>query len=63
MKKDTQGCWLKGKFIPVWGGVYTESSCNESFIRGALPGLSRTIKATQHDAGVCVEFYEEDNTP
>lgn len=37
------------------GGVYTDSSDNVNFVRGGLDGVSRTIKASQHDAGVCVE--------
>lgn len=39
------------------GGVYTQASVN--FDRGGLDGLSRTIKASQHDAGVCVEQCNE----
>lgn len=52
-KTTKEGCWFKGKFIPVWGGLYSQSS--PSFIRGALPGLSRTLKAEMNDASVCVE--------
>ena len=56
---DERGVWYKGKFIPVGGGLYCQSSNNPSFIRGALPGISRAIKAEMHDAAVCVE-YETD---
>lgn len=60
---DEKGCWYKGKFIPVGGGLYCDSSNNPSFIRGALPGLSRAIKAEMHDAAVCVECdVEDENT-
>lgn len=54
-KTTKEGCWFKGKFIPVWGGLYSQSSNNPSFIRGALPGLSRALKAEMNDASVCVE--------
>ena len=54
-KTTKEGCWFKGKFIPVWGGLYSQSSNNPSFVRGALPGLSRALKAEINDASVCVE--------
>lgn len=35
----------------VIGGIY--ANCfSPAFIRGVLPGLSRTLKAEQHDASV-----------
>jgi len=61
MKKKTTteaGCWFKGKFIPVGGGVYL--STTESFFRGALDGISRALKAEVNDAGVCVIYDDED---
>lgn len=51
--KNKQGCYFKGRFVPLWGGVYTNDSVD--FNHGGLDGLSRTIKANSHDAGVCVE--------
>lgn len=36
--------------MAVEGGVYLQAT--ENYQRGALPGLSRTLKAVQHDAGV-----------
>lgn len=36
--------------MAVEGGVYIQAT--ENYQRGALPGLSRTLKAVQHDAGV-----------
>lgn len=61
MRPETtkEGCLFKGKFIPVWGGLYSQSSNNPSFIRGALPGLSRALKAEMNDASVCVEQLNE----
>lgn len=59
-EKNEKGCWYKGKFIPAWGGLYCDSSDNPSFIRGALLGLSRAIKAEMHDAAVCVEYETEE---
>ena len=41
----------------VVGGVYTNDS--ERFNRGILPGLSRTIKANNHDAAVVVTVSPE----
>lgn len=55
-----EGTTYKGKFIPVWSGLYCETSNNPSFIRGGLPGLSRAIKAEQHDAAVCVEYDQDE---
>lgn len=36
--------------MAIEGGVYIQAT--ENYQRGALPGLSRTLKAVQHDAGV-----------
>lgn len=55
VKETKEGCWYKGKFIPAWGGLYSQMSNNPSFIRGALPGMSRALKAEMNDASVCVE--------
>lgn len=59
---DEKGCWWKGKFIPVGWGLYCKSSDNPSFIRGALPNISRAIKAEMHDAAVCVEYETDEDT-
>lgn len=50
------GCWWKGKFIEAYAGF--QPNVSESFNRGGLPGLSRTLKADSesHAAGVCVEY-------
>ena len=52
------GIWYKGKFCPLWGGLYAESSNNPSFVRGGLANVSRALKAEQHDAAVVV-LYED----
>lgn len=52
VKETKEGCWYKGKFIPVWGGLYSNTS--QEFFRGALLGLSRTLKCDD-SACVCVE--------
>lgn len=52
------GIYYKGKFCPLWGGVYAESSNNPSFVRGGLADVSRALKAAQHDAAVVV-IYED----
>ena len=52
VKTTTEGCWFKGRFIPVWGGLYDGTSID--FFRGALPGISRTLKCDD-SACVCVE--------
>ena len=46
------------------GGLYVGISNNPSFLSGAkgLPGLSRALKAEQHDAGVVVEYETEGRT-
>lgn len=56
-KTTTEGCWFKGKFIPVWGGLYDGTSVE--FFRGALPGISRTLKCDD-SASVCVEQINKD---
>ena len=30
------GIWFHGKFCPLYGGLYSESSTNPSFIRGGV---------------------------
>lgn len=52
VKETKEGCWYKGQFIPLWGGLYSNTS--QEFFRGALPGLSRTLKCDD-SACVCVE--------
>lgn len=56
MKK---GLMFKGKFCPVWGGLYCATGDNPSFHHGGIEGLSRAIKAEMHDAAVVVEYEEE----
>lgn len=41
------------------GGVYTNDSTE--FYHGGLDGVSRTIKANHHDAGVCVEQINKED--
>ena len=55
--KQIEGIIFKGGFCPFWGGVNT--SYSERFFSGGLHGISVTILASNHDAGV-VEVYEED---
>lgn len=52
VKETIEGCWYKNKFIPVWGGLYDNTTME--FFRGALPGVSRTLKCDD-SACVCVE--------
>ena len=52
VKETKEGCWYKGRFIPVWGGLYDNTTME--FFRGALSGLSRTLKCDD-SACVCVE--------
>ena len=54
-----EGILYKGKFCPVWGGLYCANS-EGAFARGGLDGLSRAIKAEMHDAAVVVEYDTED---
>ena len=56
MKKTEVGLYRNGVFCPLWGGLYT--ACTEPFEHGALPNLSRTLKANIADAGVVV-WYED----
>lgn len=54
VKETKEGCWYKGMFIPAWSGLYYNDTPRH--FRGALPGLSRTLKADgHHPACVCVE--------
>lgn len=64
MKESKKGLMFKGKFCPVWGGLYSDVSNNPSFLSGAkgLPGLSRAIKAEMHDAAVVVEYETEERS-
>ena len=55
--KQIEGIIFKGGFCPFWGGVNTNYS--EIFFSGGLHGISVTILADNHNAGV-VEVYEED---
>ena len=55
--KQIEGIIFKGGFCPFWGVVNTSKS--EGFFSGGLHGISVTLLAANHDAGV-VEVYEED---
>lgn len=55
--KQIEGIIFKGGFCPLWGGVNTNKS--KGFFSGGLPGISVTILAANHGAGV-VEAYDED---
>lgn len=54
MKKKIEGVWYKGRFCPVWGGIYCRN--REDFFRGGLEDISRAIKANMQDAAVVVEY-------
>ena len=58
MERKIKGVMFHNRFCPLWGGVYVLVG-NPSFFRGGLDGLSRTIKAEMHDAGVVVEYETE----
>ena len=57
MKESKKGVIFKGKFCQVWGGLYL--STTDAFTRGTLSEISRTLKAGVHDAGVVVEYDDE----
>lgn len=42
----------------ILGGVYW--GCSKAFNRGVLPGLSRGLKASSHDAAVLIEHSDND---
>ena len=49
----------RDRIIRNMGGVF--SQCTPDFNRGPLWGVSRCIKASQHDAAVLIEYeYERD---
>ena len=52
-----EGCRYKGRFIPAGGGLYDNTSME--FFRGALPGLSRTLKCDD-SACVCSTLNDKD---
>ena len=54
--KQTEGIIFKGDFCPFWGGVNLSKS--QSFFSGGFQGISVTLLADNHSAGV-VEVYEE----
>lgn len=56
MKESKKGVMFKGRFCPVGGGLYTTTT--KEFFRGALPGLSRTLKCD--DSAAVVVEYETD---
>jgi len=57
VQEKNEGVWYKGRFCPVWGGLYISNSAD--FDHGALPDISRTLKAGKHDAAVVVEYEYE----
>lgn len=57
-KTTKEGCWYKGQFIPLWGGLYCNTS--QEFFRGALLGLSRTLKCDD-SACVCVQQLNDND--
>ena len=56
--KQIEGIIFKGGFCPFWGGGGNTNK-SEGFFSGGLHGISVTLLAANHDAGV-VEVYEED---
>ena len=58
VKETKEGCWYKGQFIPLWGGLYDNTTME--FFRGALPGLSRTLKCDD-SACVCVQLLNDND--
>lgn len=52
MTEKDIGIVFKGRFCPLWGGLYLSNSSD--FDHGALPGIARTLKATKYDAAVVV---------
>lgn len=58
MQRAKKGLIYKGKFCPLWGGLYAKN--REDFFRGGLDGLSRAIKSNMLDAAVVVEYDTED---
>ena len=58
VKETKEGRWYKGQFIPLWGGLYSNTS--KKFFRGALPGLSRTLKCDD-SACVCVQQLNDND--
>lgn len=61
VEQISEGIEYKGKIINDGDGLYL--STTDSFFRGGLPGISRTIKANVHDAGVCVGYRIRKLTP
>ena len=55
--RDDNYIMFKGKRNVVWGGLYT--SATQRFFHEAVPNLSRTIKASNHDAAVVVRISKE----
>ena len=54
--KQIEGIIFKGGFCPFWG---VNTSYSERFFSGGLHGISVTLLAANHNAGVG-EVYEED---
>ena len=53
--KNVNGIWYKGRFCPLWSGLYTTDT--EAFFRGGLEDMSRTIKCD--DSAAVVVWYED----
>ena len=52
-RANKEGCWFKGAFMEYGGVCYLSQT--EPFTRNSLSGISRTLRAEQNDAGVCVK--------
>ena len=50
----------KGRKIYYGDGLYI--STTQAFFRGGGKNISRCIKASCHDAAVCVRYYEKKDT-
>ena len=59
MKESKKGMMFKGRFCPLWGGLY--STATDAFFRGGLENISRTIKCDD-SAAVIVEYEAEERT-
>lgn len=57
MRNKKNGVIYKGCFIPIGGGQNLSKS--KKFMRDGMDGISVTLLANNHDAGVAV--YVEDN--
>jgi len=61
MEKQQDGVMFKGKEIKEGDGLYTHNG--EGFFRGGIHGVSRTLKSSKHDSGVCINLRIRRFTP